>query len=259
MSDLAANATVTLRVPAPDEAAAERLESEPAHPRQRAAAGDRAERGSREPAGGNRRRRSSRRQERIGRRKRAALVLAVVGAAVLVVTLSVGFGAGAALSSGCDLNSLRPVEIGQNSFVFAANGSLLGTIPAEKNRQPVALSQMSPWLPKATVAIEDRRFYQHGGVDYEGIARAAWRDLTAGHVVEGGSTITQQLVAQPLHRSQRADDPAQAERGLPRDQALAPLEGLDPRRSTSTRSITATRPTGSRRRRRPTSRSPRSS
>ena len=53
---------------------------------------------------------------------------------------------------------------------------------------------MSPWLPKSTTAIEDRRFYQHGGVDYVGIARAAWTDLTAGKVVEGGSTITQQLV-----------------------------------------------------------------
>jgi penicillin-binding protein 1A len=145
-----------------------------------------------EALGGNRRRRK-RRHERIRRRKRTALVLAFFGGAVLVVMVSVGLGAGAALSSGCNLNTLRPVEIGQNSFVFASNGSLLGTIPAEKNRQPVALAQMSPWLPKATVAIEDRRFYEHGGVDYEGIVRAAWRDLTAGRVVEGGSTITQQL------------------------------------------------------------------
>jgi penicillin-binding protein 1A len=49
-------------------------------------------------------------------------------------------------------------------------------------------------LPRATVAIEDRRFWQHGGVDYVGIARAAWKDVTAGKAVEGGSTITQQLV-----------------------------------------------------------------
>ena len=54
--------------------------------------------------------------------------------------------------------------------------------------------KMSPWLPRATIAIEDRRFWQHGGVDYVGIARAAWKDVTAGKVVEGGSTITQQLV-----------------------------------------------------------------
>jgi penicillin-binding protein 1A len=53
---------------------------------------------------------------------------------------------------------------------------------------------MSAWLPKATVAIEDRRYWQHGAVDYVGIARAAWKDVTAGKVVEGGSTITQQLV-----------------------------------------------------------------
>ena len=53
---------------------------------------------------------------------------------------------------------------------------------------------MSRWLPLATVAIEDRRFYSHGGIDAEGIARALWRDLNARRVVEGGSTITQQLV-----------------------------------------------------------------
>src|SRR5205085_6199993 len=98
--------------------------------------------------------------------------------------------------SSCDLNSLRPVDIGANSFVFARDGSLLGSIPAERNREPVPLWRIAPWMPKATIAIEDRRFYQHGGVDYEGIARAAWKDLSAGKVVEGGSTITQQLVRQ---------------------------------------------------------------
>ena len=49
-------------------------------------------------------------------------------------------------------------------------------------------------MAKATVAIEDRRFYKHGGVDYEGIVRAAVEDVRAGRVVQGGSTITQQLV-----------------------------------------------------------------
>src|SRR5207245_6388842 len=74
------------------------------------------------------------------------------------------------------------------------DSSWLGAIPAERNRQPVARRKISPWMTKATIAIEDRRFYSHGGVDYEGIARALWRDLTAGKVVEGGSTLTQQLV-----------------------------------------------------------------
>jgi penicillin-binding protein 1A len=94
----------------------------------------------------------------------------------------------------CDLDVLRPVVIGQNSFVYAADGTSLGSIPAERNRQPVALEEISPWMRRATIAVEDRRFYRHGGVDYEGIARALWRDLTEGEVVEGGSTLTQQLV-----------------------------------------------------------------
>src|SRR5436190_14489618 len=52
---------------------------------------------------------------------------------------------------------------------------------------------MSAWAPKATVAIEDRRFWQHGALDYPGIARALFANVRAGHVVQGGSTITQQL------------------------------------------------------------------
>jgi len=114
-----------------------------------------------------------------------ALLFVVGGAAVTGV---------ASFGSSCDLGSLRQVEIGQNSFVYAADNSILGSIPAERNRQPVPLKRISPWLPKATVAIEDRRFYQHGGLDVEGIARALWKNVSAGQVVEGGSTITQQLV-----------------------------------------------------------------
>ena len=118
-------------------------------------------------------------------------------AALAVVLAGAGIATGAAvlaLGPRCDLDALHPVSIGQNTFVYAADGSLLGVIPAERNRQVVPLRLMSPWLTKATVAIEDRRFYQHGGVDAEGIMRALWRDVKAGKVVEGGSTITQQLV-----------------------------------------------------------------
>jgi penicillin-binding protein 1A len=138
--------------------------------------------------------RKKKRADRIRRRRRAGVILGVLTIVVIVAVLTAGLGAGAALSQSCDLNTLRPVEIGQNSFVFARDGSVLGSIPAERNREPVSNRQMSKWLPRATVSIEDRRFYQHGGVDYEGIARAAWKDVTAGKVVEGGSTITQQLV-----------------------------------------------------------------
>jgi penicillin-binding protein 1A len=94
----------------------------------------------------------------------------------------------------CNLAELRPARIGENTFVYASDGSLLGSIPAERNREPVPLGRINPWMRKATIAIEDRRFYEHGGVDFEAIARALVRDVEAGRVVEGGSTITQQLV-----------------------------------------------------------------
>ena len=99
-----------------------------------------------------------------------------------------------AFINSCSLASLKPVSIGENSFVYAADGSLLGSIPAEQNRQPVALDQMSPLLAQATVAIEDKRFFSHSGVDYEGILRAAVKNIEQGEIVQGGSTLTQQLV-----------------------------------------------------------------
>jgi penicillin-binding protein 1A len=138
--------------------------------------------------------RKRKRAARIQRRRRAGVFVGTFAIVAAIIFVTVGFGAGTALSASCDLNTLRPVEIGANSFVYAYDGSLLGSIPAERNREPVSNAQMSKWLPRATVAVEDRRFWQHGGVDYVGIARAAWNDISAGKVVEGGSTITQQLV-----------------------------------------------------------------
>ncbi|MGV8996383.1 MAG: transglycosylase domain-containing protein [Parvibaculaceae bacterium] len=57
----------------------------------------------------------------------------------------------------------------------------------------VPIAELPPYLVKAFVATEDRRFYSHWGIDWRGIARAAWYNMRAGSVVEGGSTITQQL------------------------------------------------------------------
>ncbi len=69
--------------------------------------------------------------------------------------------------------------------VFARFGDIVG--------DKLLLSDLPPYLPEAAVAVEDRRFWQHPGIDPVGLARAAWVDLTAGHVVQGGSTITQQV------------------------------------------------------------------
>jgi penicillin-binding protein 1A len=141
------------------------------------------------------RRRDRARRRRAEKSRRRALVLAALALLVAVVAaISAGAFTGASAALSCDLSSLRPVTIGQNSFIYAANGSLLGAIPAEKNRQPLELERMSPSIVKATIAIEDRRFYEHRGVDAEGVLRAVVNNLEAGRIVEGGSTITQQLV-----------------------------------------------------------------
>src|SRR5262245_26001919 len=100
--------------------------------------------------------RKKKRNGRIRRRRRAGLILGFIAIGLLVVVATVLLGAAVALSAGCNLNSLQPVEIGQNSFVHARDGSLLGSIPAERNREPVALRHIAKWVPRATIAVEDR-------------------------------------------------------------------------------------------------------
>jgi penicillin-binding protein 1A len=138
-------------------------------------------------------RRARRRRRRAGRRIALVVTLVILGVVVALLTGAAFTGRALVLES-CNLSSLRPIALGSNSFLFASDGSLLGVIPSSTNRQPLRLDKMSPWLPKATVAIEDARFWEHGALDYRGIARALYKDATAGHIVEGGSTITQQLV-----------------------------------------------------------------
>ena len=92
------------------------------------------------------------------------------------------------------LSSLKPVQKGRSSAIYAADGSLIGFIRSENVRQPLPEKSQPQVLRDATIAIEDKNFYEHGALDYEGIARAAWKDLQAGAAVQGASTITQQLV-----------------------------------------------------------------
>jgi len=148
--------------------------------------------GAQLPARGRRERARKRARARSRRRLILLAAFAVVVAGVAALVTGAFTGASAALS--CDLSSLRPVTIGQNSFIYAADGSNLGSIPAERNRQPRNLDEIANWVPEATVAIEDRRFYSHIGVDVSGVLRALVKNVEAGKIVEGGSTITQQLV-----------------------------------------------------------------
>jgi membrane peptidoglycan carboxypeptidase len=85
-------------------------------------------------------------------------------------------------------------ELMQDSYVYDANGNKIGEFSVEESRETVGFDGFGKNLPRAVVAVEDRRFYDHQGVDPEGVLRAAWTDLRSQEVQEGGSTITEQLM-----------------------------------------------------------------
>jgi 1A family penicillin-binding protein len=99
-----------------------------------------------------------------------------------------------------DLNKLEQME--SASVILDRNGKIFGQIYVE-NRETVPYDQLPPDLVKAVVAVEDAKFYQHHGYDSFGIIRAALKNLTAGHVRQGASTITQQLARNSFSLKQK--------------------------------------------------------
>ncbi|MEA2288810.1 MAG: penicillin-binding protein [Solirubrobacteraceae bacterium] len=93
-----------------------------------------------------------------------------------------------------ELDSSKTIELGATSRVYAADGTRLGFIQADVLRTPVASIAIPQNVKDATVAVEDRRFFQHEGVDFEGVVRAAVKNLENRHEIQGGSTLTMQLV-----------------------------------------------------------------
>ena len=92
------------------------------------------------------------------------------------------------------LATYTPLPIGYRSIkVFDNKGEFAGRILPEK-RYWVSIDRIPAFLQKAVVAVEDARFYEHGGIDVRGIARALVKDVVKGRLAEGGSTITQQLI-----------------------------------------------------------------
>jgi penicillin-binding protein 1A len=118
-------------------------------------------------------------------------VLATV--AVIGVLAAVGYVLAIAATAP-DISELKPADKGQLSVVYAADGSRLGFIQSDTLRRVVPWRDIPVELRRATVAIEDERFYKHGGVDLAAIVRAAIKNLRSGKNLQGGSTITQQLV-----------------------------------------------------------------
>jgi penicillin-binding protein 1A len=93
-----------------------------------------------------------------------------------------------------DIQDLRARPQGAVSTVYASDGTRLGFIASDTLRSAVPGTQIPPVMKRATIAIEDKRFYRHGGVDYVGIVRAAVKNVTSDTTQQGGSTLTMQLV-----------------------------------------------------------------
>ena len=135
------------------------------------------------------------RGDRRGKRPRGSLRGAVAKLIVLVFLWSVIIGGGALAYFALTLPDTSRLASGERRpsvTVFAEDDSPIGSF-GDLFGQPLSLREMSPYLPKAVIATEDRRFYSHFGVDPIGILRAALANYRAGQLVQGGSTITQQL------------------------------------------------------------------
>ena len=100
-------------------------------------------------------------------------------------------------AQGDSLTTIKQADGGQDIPLLRFDPMLIGSIyPARggEDRVMVKLSDIPPMVPKTLLLVEDRDFYQHHGISVRGILRATFADLRAGHVVQGASTITQQLI-----------------------------------------------------------------
>ena len=114
------------------------------------------------------------------------MVLAIVGMGFLYFYCKPRYD----LAQSFDLSELKELEVA--SRIFDRNGKELGRIFVQ-NRRPVSLKEVSPYFINALLSAEDSRFYEHDGVDYWGVLRAAYWNLRSKEMNQGASTITQQL------------------------------------------------------------------
>jgi penicillin-binding protein 1A len=129
------------------------------------------------------------------RRIRKLRLLALVVILLLLGVASFSFGLITAVAGQIPNCDPRQVPHEVDGHIYANdNHTILATLRGSQSRILVKTDQISPIMQQAIVAIEDKRFYEHNGVDLRGIARAVWADVAHQGVVQGGSTITQQLV-----------------------------------------------------------------
>ncbi len=117
------------------------------------------------------------------------MLLAVLGAT------SFTFGLITAVASQIPTCDPGHVQREVDGHIYANDGhTILATLRGAESRILVGTSDIAPIMQQAIVSVEDKRFYEHNGVDLRGIGRAVWADVTSKKVVQGGSTITQQFV-----------------------------------------------------------------
>jgi penicillin-binding protein 1A len=131
--------------------------------------------------------------------KKLRLLLIVIPLLFLALVSTV-FGMMMAVSSELpSLENAAEFRAARNSKLLSADGGQwIARLTGNNHRIIVDDQDISPYIKNAVIAIEDRRFYSHKGVDYQGIARAVWQDVSAGGAVQGASTITQQFVKNAL-------------------------------------------------------------
>ncbi len=140
-----------------------------------------------------------------GRRRIRKLRLFALLALLAVLGLA-SFSVGLVTAIAGEIPALDPSRIHNQTdgFIYANNGRVLSVLRGSQSRILLRSDQISPLMKQAIVAIEDKRFYEHRGVDVRGIMRALWADMRGGGAVQGGSTITQQFVKNTYTNNQRS-------------------------------------------------------
>src|SRR3989338_8908092 len=126
------------------------------------------------------------------------LTLVRLGGLAIALMIVVGVGVFAAYARELpDPNRINSRVVAESSKIYDRNNELLYEIHGEIKRTLISFEEMPEDIKNATIALEDKSFYEHRGVNFRGIMRAVFRDLTQGRS-EGGSSITQQLVKNAL-------------------------------------------------------------
>jgi penicillin-binding protein 1A len=132
------------------------------------------------------------------RLKKLRVLFVLLGLAVLAV-VSMVFGMMMAVSQDLPaIYNFAQFKASKNSEVFDASGEPIGTLTSNQNKILLTSGQISPNVKNAVVSIEDARFYEHSGVDFQGIGRALIRDILSQSAAQGASTITEQFVKNAL-------------------------------------------------------------